>query len=151
MVTVDEIYVQINTLLGEMARKLGRADFIILTTFASGHPVSYYPFENADEDFMQYVASLVSAIGDGFIAFLKDLGVEVTHDMIFLETADTIILLALMQKGTLAVKVRKPALIGVVRAIVKAYIPKFDELLLKLDEAQAEMLKKELLKGVVPE
>jgi len=148
--SVEEIFDRIEGLLSEISEKIGSVDIIIVST-SEGHPISYYSPEKIDENVVSDLSALLGGIGEGLKVILDEL--KIAHhneEVILLETREHIFVLVPLEKASIAIKVRKPALLGTVRAVIKSYIPRINELLAKLEEAQMKMMREELVKEVTP-
>lgn len=148
--SVDEVFDQIEKLLREISEKIGNTDIILIST-SEGHLISYYSTEQVDENFVTDLSALLGSIGEGIKVILDELKIERRdEEFIILETAEHILLLVPLKKASIAIKVHKPALLGAVRAVIKGYIVKINELLSKLEEAQMKMMREEIVKEVTP-
>lgn len=148
--SVDEVFDQIEKLLREISEKIGNTDIILIST-SEGHLISYYSTEQVDENFVTDLSALLGSIGEGIKVILDELKIERRdEEFILLETAKHIFLLVPLEKASIAIKVHKPALLGAVRAVIKGYIVKINELLSKLEEAQMKMMREEIVKEVAP-
>ncbi|MEX0568980.1 MAG: hypothetical protein Q6363_007475 [Candidatus Njordarchaeota archaeon] len=148
--SVDEVFDQIEKLLGEISEKIGNTDIILIST-SEGHLISYYSKEQVDENFVTDLSAMLGSIGEGMKVILDELKIErQDEEFILLETAKHIFILIPLEKASIAVKVHKPALLGAVRAVIKSYIIKINELLSNLEEAQMKMMREEIVKEVTP-
>ncbi len=148
--SVEEIFDRIERILREISIKIGSVDIVIIST-SEGHPISYYSPEKIDESTVSDLSALLGSIGEGLKVILDELKIaHQNEEVVLLETRDHIFVLVPLEKASMAIKVRKPALLGTVRAIVKSYIPYINDLLSKLEEAQMKLMREELVKEVAP-
>ncbi len=149
--SVDEVFDAIESTLRELSEKLGNVDIIIIST-SGGHPISYHSSESIDENFVMDLSALLGSMGEGIKVVLEELKIRYKggEELIFLETKEHIFIMSLLEKATMAIQIRKPALLGTVRAIVKSYIPRINALLSKLEEAQMRAIREEIVKEIAP-
>ena len=148
--SVEEIFDRIEQILKEISDKIGSVDIIIIST-SEGHPISYYSPEKMDENTVSDLSALLGSFGEGLKAILDELKIpHQNEEVVLLETREHIFVLVPLDKASMAIKVRKPALLGTVRAIVKSYIPFINGLLDELEEAQMKVMREELVKEVMP-
>ena len=148
--SVEEIFDSIERLLKEISERIGNVDIIIVST-SEGHPISYYSVEDLDESFVSDLSALLGSIGEGLKVELDELKIEHhNEELVFLETRNHLFVLVPLEKATMAVKIRKPALLGTARAIIKSYMPRINDLLSKLEEAQMRIIREEIAKEVTP-
>jgi len=148
--SVDAVFDAIENLLRDIGHRLGNVDVIIIST-SEGHPISYYSSEDLNENFITDISALLGSIGEGIKVVLDELKIlHKNEELIFLETPTHIFILVPLEKATMAIKMHKPALLGTVRVVVKSFIPKINQLLSRLEEAQLKAIKEEIAREVVP-
>jgi len=151
-VALRKIYDKLNKLIREMARSLGNVELIVVS--ADGVPIADYSAKPRSDERINEIASLLNGSLEGlqtlFTEILK-LDISFGRDFLFLETQDSIIVLLHIGKATLLTHVRKPALLGTVRAIIKNYLPRISKLIEELQNVQNKLLVAEVYRDIIPQ
>jgi len=149
---LKEIYERLNRLVYDMAKRLGNVELIVVS--ADAIPIAHYSASLRNDEKINEVASLLNGSLEGLQTLFTEilqLDIKFGRDFLFLETRDSIIVLLHIGKATLLVHIRKPALLGTVRAIVKSYLPKIKELIDELQDVQNKLLTAEVYRSIIPQ